>query len=166
MDRPEDRRSLTRTEEYYPHPAHGLDTDHARQRVEANPEVMPPQPTPRSQRSWQNREILGMRALPLLVILASAMGIPALVGWLSQRKPRREHLHEHERAHRAYRKIARAEKDFAREGRKRRAERKAKAKAAKGGFPSEGLPRFILLASRPDKKGKRARALILGKVER
>ena len=154
MDRPEDRRELTRTEAYYPHPARGLDTDRARERVEANPEVMPPHPTPRTQRSWQNREVMGMRAFPLLAALAGALALPLFVGWLSQRKPRREHLKGHEKAHRAYKKIAAMEKDFAVEGRRRRKE----------GFPPEALPRFILLASRPDKKGKRARALVLGKV--
>lgn len=168
MDRPEDRRELTRTEAYYPHPARGLDTDRARERVEANPEVMPPHPTPRTQRSWQNREVMGMRAFPLLAVLAGALALPLFVGWLSQRKPRREHLKGHEKAHRAYKKIAAMEKDFAVEGRRRRKEAKAFAKAQakrrKEGFPPEALPRFILLASRPDKKGKRARALVLGKV--
>lgn len=178
MDRPEDRRSLTRTETYYPNPAEGLDADRARERVEANPEVMPPNPTPRSQRSWQNREVMGMRAFPLLALVASALALPALVGWLSQRKPRREHLKEHEKAHRAYKKIAAMEKDFAAEGKRRRAEKKAAAKAfakrakeagsakrAKGAASEAGLPRFIMLGSRPEgKKGKRARALVLGKV--
>lgn len=169
MDRPEDRRNLTHTETYYPHPAEGLDVDKARERVEANPEVMPPHPRPRLGRSWQNREILGMRAMPLLGTLAAALGIPLLVAWLSRMKPRHEHHVEHEKAHRGRRAregMAEMKKRFAATEMGEKEFAKWAKKAMRGGaFMPEGLPRFVILASRPwGKKGKKARALVLGKV--
>lgn len=151
MDRPEDRRSFTRTEAYYPHPAHGLDTDEARERVQANPAVMPPSPTPSTRRSWANREILGMRALPLVSLIGFAMSLPLFVSWLSRRKPSEpEHHVGHGKAHERHVKKALTRKMA-----------RSVAKAA-----SEGYPRFVVLASRPwGRHGKKARALILGKVE-
>lgn len=164
MEGREDRRNLTRTEEYYPHPAEGLDVEAARGRVEANPEVMPPHPSPRTSRSWQNREFFGMRALPIVGAIAAAMGLPLLVSWLSKKSRHVRHA-EHPKVHRARKahKKALMEKAFAPE---QGPEKKISRFARKRGIPMpEGMPRFIVLASRPwGKKGKKARALILGKV--
>lgn len=175
MDRPEDRRRLTHTEEYHPYPAEGLDVDAARGRVEANPEVMPPHPSPRTRRSWQNREFFGMRALPILGTIGAALALPLLVGWLSRSRPRHEkhehmkHGHEHGRWGRyakRRRHAAMEEKGFMPEWSGEEGFSKWAKKAAKTGMPiPPGMPRFVVLASRPwGRKGRKARALILGKV--
>jgi hypothetical protein len=79
------------------------------------------------------------------------MALPLLVSWLSKRKSPGHARHAvHEKAHEEHVKKALTR------GMARRV-----AKAA-----SEGYPRFIVLASRPwGRHGKKARALVLGKVE-
>lgn len=70
------RYGRVRYERLYPHPAQGLDAEAARLRVEANPEVMPPHPEPTVPRSWKRREILGMRPLPLALIVGAGVLLP------------------------------------------------------------------------------------------
>lgn len=148
MDRPEDRRNLTHTERRYPHPGEGGDAATGAERVEPNPEVLAAQPHPRAARSWQNREILGMRALPLLGTLAAALSIPLFLRWMVRSTSDRA-----------------TERVPAKALRSRREARRVSKENEEAPFPMSGRPRFVVLASRPwGKKGRKARALVLGKV--
>lgn len=164
MDRPEDRR-YTRTEELYPDPAGGLDPVEARERVQANPEVLPPRPTARFRRTWANREILGMRALPLVILVVLGVTLPLFGSLMWKRRAGKGPS-----AARTTREkgVGRAKKEFA-PGKKELGTSKKGPRAWGKGvfpFPDEGYPRFIVLASRPHgRAGKRARAVVLGKVE-
>jgi len=169
MDRPEDRRH-TRTEEYYPHPSRDQDPAEARRRVQANPAVMPPS-TPRYRRSWANREVLGMRALPLVILVSLGIAIPllgSLLGrWRSGKRPtamRRAHekvTGREVKAPASWKKAARRKGALAWEKAVRTGRLPAKIQ-----LPGGGYPRFVVLASRPHGRGgKRARARMLGKVE-
>lgn len=139
-----------RYEQLYPHPAHGLDRGAARARVEANPAVMPPNPIPTTKPSWGDREIMGMRALPLAIVAVMGMFLP----FMMRMRARRRRRGEAEELAPMIRRRA--------EGARKRMENLQQALQA-----AETRPRFIVLASRPmGKRGRKARALIMGKAAR
>lgn len=129
----------------YPHPAQGLDRDAARKRVEQNPAVMPPNPSPATRaKSWQNREFFGMRALPLALVLGGGVLLPFLFRLFAGQKQPKE------------------QKETMRD----------KASARMGDFAkmreyfeaNQGGPRFIAWTSRPyGKAGKKGRGLLMAK---
>lgn len=124
-------------EERYPHPAQGLDRDAARRRVEQNPAVMPPSPTPYQVSSWMNREFFGMRALPLMLVLGGGVLLPFALRLLGGRRRREER-----RAHRG--EVGHKLREF---------------------WEENQTPRFIAFTSRPyGKEGKRGRGLFMAKL--
>lgn len=138
-------------EQRSPHPAHGLDRDAARRRVEQNPAVMPTNPKPyEGGRAWMNKEFFGMRALPLALVLGGGVLLPFLLRMMGGRRETEERgeAYEGKRAQRF-----------------REAYEGKRAQRFREFFEDNQSPRFIAFTSKPyGKGGKKSRGLFMAKL--